>query len=500
MNINLSDVPNKERWISIATQVANNPDDFKLWEELIQITEFLPSLNLKTKYKINSQSTNIEKQLVLIVYENLLIQFPLLEQYWINYSNWFYKFNNLSKAIDTFERALIILPNSLIIWNSYIDLQLKLNSDNDKMIINFERAREAIGYHYLANSFFDKYLYFLKNINYIKHYHILLRKIIEIPQYDYLKYYKEFLKLIENANFDTIKYLISLEDLKKDYNLNWDDLFKPEKWKLIKIELKKKFTDLFITTQYHSWKFYNFERKLKTFYYKPNIKLTRLELQTWKSYIEYIEIQNLKIATKEKEINLIKNNSLLIDTIYNRCLIVTASYPYFWIKLSNYYLNYNDLKTAKLILIKGIYLNPIENLKLRIRLIDLFILSTEFDKAKSFLYESLKLLPNNIQLFCKLLEVEHFTQSSNVSKLIINKLTDILKLGNIELENQFDYLFIEMLNFSCISLEKINQIFEKFNTKKSYYYLKAKKMFFEIYKNEKPIIKHIPSGWECEYF
>lgn len=500
MNIDLSDIPNKEQWIVAAKNAANHPDDFKSWENLIQLTEFLPSLNLKTKYQINSQSSKIEKQLVLLVYENLLINFPLLEQYWINYANWFYKFNDLTKSIETFKRALSILPRSLLIWNAYIDLQLKLNSDNIKMIKNFEIAREAIGYHYFLSSFLDKYLLFLRNNNYIKHYHLLLRKIIELPQYEYLKYYKEFIKLVENADLDTIKYLIPLNNLKKDYQLNWNDLLNENKFKSIKIELKKKFTDLFITTQYYSWKFYNFEKNISIYYFRPNENLNRLELQTWKSYLEYVENLNLKVATKEKEINLIKNNKILIDTLYNRCLIPTGSYPFFWIKFSNYYLNYNDFASAKSILLKGIYINPIVNLKLRIRLIDLFLLTTEFDKARCLTYESLQLLPNNYELFSKLLEVEHFTQVSNVPKLIINKLNDILSLGNIELENQFDYLFIEMLNYSCISTEKLNIIFEEFSSKKSYYYLKARKMFLEFYENEKSVVKNIPSGWECEYF
>lgn len=503
MEIDLSRIPNKDQWVAAAREAAGRPDDFEAWENLVQLTEFLPSLNVKTKYPVSSRSPAVERRLVLLAYENLLVNFPLLEQYWVNYATWFYTFNDLAGAVETFERALLILPQSLLIWNAYLDVQLRINSDNAQMLASFERAREAIGYHYLGSPFFDKYLLFLKNNRLVREYHLVLRKIIEIPQHDYLKYFKTFLNLIEDADLDTIKFLVSKSDLKADFGLTWDDLLRDENLRKLKLELRKKFLDLFITVQYHSWKFYYFEKNLSTHYFVPNEKLSRLELQTWRSYIEYVETLNLKAATKEKELSLIKNNISLIDTLYSRCLIPAASYPFFWIKLSNYYLNYNDLDSAKLVLLKGVYLNPVANLKVRLRLVDLYILSSEFDKARCLVYESLQLLPNNLQLFCKLLEIQHFTQASSVSKLIVNKLTEIPKLKNKELEEQFDWLFVEMLDYSCITVEKLAQIFEMFKDKKSPHYLKAKKMFHETYKLDglDPLkTAKIPQGWECVYF
>jgi pre-mRNA-processing factor 39 len=503
--IDLSDIPNKDLWLPAAKEAASNPDNFKLWQHLIDLTEYLPSIKLKSKFKINENSPKILKKLVLLVYENLLINFPFLEKYWINYALWFHKFNKLEKSIETFERALNILPNSLIIWNSYIDLRLIINFDNYEMISHFETARISIGYHYYSSLFFDKYLLFLKNNNFEKETHLLLRKIIEIPQHEYLKYFKMFLSLLENSNLKTIKYLISKNDLQNDYGFKWVDLLKAENFDKLKIELKKKFLDIFITIQYMSWKFYNFEEKLSTNYFLPNSNLNRLELTTWKSYIEFVENLNLKLATKEREVFLIKNNTFLIDSIYNRCLTATALYPIFWIKLSNYYLNYNDLESAKKVLLRGIYMNPIQNLKLRLRLIDIYIISIEFDKAKAIIFELLQLLPNNYEIFIKLLEVEHFTLPSNVEKLIINKLNEISKLKNYEIENQFDYLFIEMLNFSSIPLTKLNKIFEQFKYKKSPHYLKGRRMFNKFYNTSSTDdhilkVKNVPIGWECEYF
>lgn len=502
-DLDFASIPNKEAWISSARQATENPSDFKNWEKLVQLTEILPSINHKTKNTITAHSKEVEKQLVLITHENLLINFPLLEQYWINYAEWHYKFNDLSNCMKTFERALKIIPSSLVIWIAYLEILMKVYYyDHETMIKYFERARISIGYHYYCSIFFDKYLIFLKKNKLEKNYHFILRRIIEIPQHEYLKYFKTYFSLIENANLDTIKYILSGNDLKNDFNLSWVDLLNEDTFSKLKTDIRKKFVDLYITTQYYTWKFYEFEKRLKTNYFKPHHELSRLELNTWNSYIEYVEVLNLKIATKEREHSLIKNNQALIQSVYERCLVVTGNYHFFWIKLANYYLNYNNIDLAKETLLRGIYANPIRNLKLRIRLIDLYTITLEFDKAKAIIYELLQLLPNNLEIFCKMLQVEHFTLPSNVEKLIMNKLTEISKSKNALLENQFDYLFIEMLDYSCIPTSRLREIFEHFNRKKSTYYIKAKTMFTELYENSgsKHTVEAKKDGWCCEYF
>lgn len=483
IHIDMSEIPDK--WSIAAQDIANHSDDFTKWENFIKISE----------------STNSSK-LIILSYENLLVKYPYLEQYWINYARWFFKFNNLPKSIETFKRSLKIIPNSILLWNTYLDLLLKIFPNDENLLPYFETARISIGYHYYSSIFYDKYLKFLNDTNLIHEYYLLLRIIIQVPQHQYLKYFKIYLKLIENADLKSIKYIITSSDLKKLTNFKWVDLLINENnFKKLKLELKKKFTDLYITTQFHSWKFYNFEKKLGINYYIPHRELTRLQLQTWRSYLEYVENLNLKVAIKDKEQNLLKNNFNQIDTLYNRCLIVTNEYHFFWIKYSNYYLNLNDITKAKSILINGLYMNPINNLKIRIRLIDLYIITLEFDNAKAIIHEGLKLLPYNYQLFIKLIEIEHFTLPSNVEKLIISKITEISKLKNQQLENQFDYLFMEMLSYSSITVSRLSKIFEKYKNKKSFNYLKARKQFMSFY--NKPTImedKKFPNGWECEYF
>ncbi|TID15790.1 hypothetical protein CANINC_004319 [Pichia inconspicua] len=500
VDIDLNEIPNKGLWLEAAKKVAEHPDDDKSWLSFINLTEYLPSIKQKNKIEVNFFSKRAEKQLVILAYENFLINFPFREIQWVQYAQWHFKFSNLNKSIATFERALKILPHSLIIWNSYLDLILETNFDKDDVLYHFERARMMISYHYRSSSFFDKYLKFLKDNSLDKEQHLLLRRIIELPLHEYLKYFQQFLLLIENANLDTIKFLISRKDLETDFNLTWIDLLDEKKFYKLRTDLRKKFTDVFITTQYNAYKFYEFEKRIKI-QENQSGNLNRLQLLNWKSYIEYVENLNLKGVNKEKEISLIKNNTLHIDMLYSRCLTVTSSYQYFWIKYANYYLNYNDFEAAEKILLRGIYMNPVTNFKLRLRLIDIYILSRDLAKGKALILELLLLFPDNLQFFCKLVEIEHFLNPQGVEEMIVNKLKEVQGKRNLALEEEFDYLFLELLKYSSISITRISSIFERFKDKKSYFYVKAFTQFNKYYN-----VKHyneatkIPEGWLCEYF
>lgn len=499
LDFDLNDILNRNLWLDAAKKVAEKPDDDKLWASLISLTEYLPSVKQKNKTEVNFFSKRAEKELVILVYENFLINFPFRETQWVQYAQWHFKFSHLSKSIATFERALTILPHSLIIWNSYLDLILETNFDKDDVIHHFERARMMISYHYRSSLFFDKYLSFLKNNSLDRELHLLLRRLIEIPQHEYLKYFQQFLMLIENANFDTIKFIISKNDLKKDFNLTWVDLLDEKKFHKLKTDLRKKFTDVFITTQYNTYKFYDFEKKIKV-HENQSGDLNRSQLLNWKSYIEYVENLNLKGVNKEKEISLMKNNTSHIDLLYNRCLTVTSSYQYFWIKYANYYLNYNDFEAAEKILLKGIYMNPVTNFKLRLRLIDIYILSGDLEKGKALVLELLLLLPNSLQFFCKLVEIEHLLHPYSVQELIIRKIDEVKKRKDIALEEEFDYLFMELLKYSSIPLSSLSTIFENYKDKKSYFYVKAAKQFKKYYVEKENETTQLPEGWVCEYF
>ena len=201
----MSEIPDK--WSIAAQDIANHSDDFIKWENFIKISE----------------STNSSK-LIILSYENLLVKYPYLEQYWINYARWFFKFNNIAKSIETFKRSLKIIPNSILLWNTYLDLLLKIFPNDENLLPYFETARISIGYHYYSSIFYDKYLKFLNDTNLIHEYYLLLRIIIQVPQHQYLKYFKIYLKLIENADLKSIKYIITSSDLKKLTNFKWVDL------------------------------------------------------------------------------------------------------------------------------------------------------------------------------------------------------------------------------------------------------------------------------------
>ncbi|GME76787.1 unnamed protein product [Ambrosiozyma monospora] len=303
-DIDFSEIP--QSWLILAQKVSENPSDFPAWQELIEHTETLPSTTPRKKVRLTKYSNKHHIKLLFITYENLLIQFPYLEQYWVNFAEWKWKLDpetdisddddngDYTTADDIYKRALSIIPSSIVIWEAYIDYAFNVKNTTEHIFHIFQDAITEVGYHFYSHTIYDKFLDFLKKHDMSKYYHLLLRRIIEIPLYHYSKYFKLWLHLIDTADLTTIKYMITQPDLKKYYKLKYRDLIKDETFKTLKISLRKTFLDVYITTQFNVFQMFNFEKKLETPYFEPNAELTRDELNNWNSYLQYIELVTLK--------------------------------------------------------------------------------------------------------------------------------------------------------------------------------------------------------------
>ncbi|QPG74551.1 hypothetical protein FOA43_001882 [Brettanomyces nanus] len=483
--MDFQDIPPK--WLSLAQIVASNKGDVKLWDKLVDLTEHLPTKDDRYPVEVSQGSPPVMKSLLFTVYENLLVNFPLCEQYWCNYASWKFKLGDEAHHVaQIYSNALSYMPKSLIIWRNYLKFTIETQRSHCRIMDVLEDARIAVGHHFYAHVIYDIYLDFLKKSGHNKEYHLLLRRIIEIPMYHYCKYFLEFTRLLEEADIVTIKYFVTAEDLYSSFKLTWGDLLKPadgkiSKMKELKSKLKKMFTDALITTQYHTFRLWSYERELKKPYYDPGSQLTRQELNTWNSYLNYLEINTLKDSFRNGNSGTAKMNRALLETAYERCLIRTADYSFFWLKYSNLKLNMNMEDQAKQVLIKGIYLINDDEFKLRLRLVDLEILSGEISEAKDLTLEAYEQQPDNLALTLKILQIEHLIDRDSVVDLIEAKL---LEVEGGEFERQFDYLFREVLGYGSVSLTKIEALLKRYQDKKkdSYHYQKALKEFYRCYK------------------
>ncbi|CDK26976.1 unnamed protein product [Kuraishia capsulata CBS 1993] len=478
------------QWRELLAAVTEDPSDFAKWEKLIELAEGLGN-------GIQLSSSQKDKQLLRSTYENFLVQFPLCEQYWINFAEWCFRLKLTGDATDVYERALKIMPGSVLLWTSYVRFLKLTDLDIDDLRAQFEKARLAIGFHFHSHEFYDEYLQFLKENDMTREYHYLLRVLIEIPLYHYSKYFEEYTRLIETSDMRTIKYIISSEDLAAQ-NLTWPDINRDTKrFKELRVVLRKRFIDVYITTQFNVYQLWQFEKRLSSFFFTP-VELKRSEIDAWDAYLEYLENTNLKKGhTKDAVISRI--NDSIIEVAYERCLIVTALYPQFWVKYSDYHLNHNRIDKAIDVLKRGTYLNPITNLKMRSRLIDLEVLNNHPEAAKEIAVEWVSLLPNSIEVFLKLLSVESITfdekksgSKSNAERdqylldLVQFKLDEVKSSG----ESAFDVLFSELLDFP-ISFQSLVVFFERHAaSKKSEHFWRAFYTLFNKYGESKAGDKH----------
>ncbi|VEU20117.1 DEKNAAC100984 [Brettanomyces naardenensis] len=456
---------------------AQSLDDFDSWQKLVSLTENLPTKDDRYPVKISQGSPDTLKRLLFIVYENLLTNFPFCEQYWCNYASWKYKLGDTAQEVtEIYLKALKFLPKSLIIWKNYIHFTLDTSPSPETILDTLEQARINIGHHFYSNVIFDPYLDFLRSSGRSKEYHLLLRRIIELPLYHYCKYFQEFLRLLEKADIESIKYFISDEDLKTYFKgTSWGDLLSSDSLRDLKMRLKKQFTDVFIATQYQVYQIWPYERSLKKQFHQPGKLLSRGELNTWNSYLVYLEAATLRDKDQKSSIG-----KATLRTVYERCLIRTSDYTYFWLKCSNWRLNMNQLEEAKQVLLKGIYCTRDSGFRLRLRLIDLDILSGNLEDAVDLAVEGIQSSPNSLEMTIKLIEMENLKDPTNVLTLTELKLDEV---KGSKYESQFDYLFREVLTYSQISVSKLESFFRKYtkSKKNSYQYLRALIDFYRCY-------------------
>ncbi|KAI0460883.1 hypothetical protein LJB42_001530 [Komagataella kurtzmanii] len=440
-------------WEELSAVVAENPNDFKSWEKLISSTEQINGGIVKA-------SSDEDKELLRILYQNFLVQFPLCEQYWINYALWEFKLGETEKAKDIFRKSLTTLPRSLLIWVAYAKFMINVETNRDKLHNQvLEKGRRMIGLHFYSHLYYDVYLDYLKSEDY-KRYVFLLRRILEIPLYHYSKYFKLWFKLIENSDMEGITLIINEDDLKSWGHMGLQDL---------KVKLRKTYIDLYITTQYHTFKLWNLEKRLTHSNYFSASPLKEIRRNDWVSYVLFAYTQSMANPhTKNQHLPYVNDQFFL--TVIERCLIVTGTYQDFWLVYAAYYLRKNMVQQAKEQLLRGIYLNPILNVDLRIQLVDLYLITKEVQKAHSVIVELYSFLPNSYEVFLKYLTVERLAQ---IDFDLLKEFQDKLEaMQSTEYEAQFDYLFADILRYD-IPVEKLPDLFEKYDTKSSLIYWKS---------------------------
>lgn len=478
-------------WISRTRELILDPTDFNKWLELVKYTENLNGGVVKS-------SSSEDKYLLIKTYENLLTQFPCLEKFWCDLGHWYFKLGYTEECVASFEKLLQVLPYSIIIWMDYLEILIFQKSGQvEHLIHHFEEARLKIGLHYYSDKFYDLYLTFLlKNEQFTKYYS-LLRRVLEIPLYQYSKYFHKWFQLIEEADLKTISYIITPKDLQSKFQHSTADLQNPKLLQDLRTKLKKLFIDLYITTQYHSYQFYQFEKNFIVQFHQPLITPSSTELQTWIDYFIFLETLLLNHSNTKDKLNY-KIQLHYIITLYERCLLVNCNESKIWLKYINFQIAIKNIPLAIETCKRSFKFLPVD-LELNFKLIDVLNCGGNYNEAHSIALKLYKFYPQNISVFVKLLICEKNIHKQKTDDHLISLSTK--KLASSSLDPIFDYIFLEIQDFKIISIDKIKKFITSFkDTKKSLIYWKILLSFIIVhYKNEFPKYLSLAKS-NCEDF
>ncbi|EMG48689.1 prp39 Pre-mRNA-processing factor 39 [Candida maltosa Xu316] len=357
-----------QQWTKLSTDLIQDPNNKDLWKSLIRASE-----SIDNKHPLTKSSTLEEITILKSSYTSFLAKFPYEFKYWIKYANWEFKLGNTAQADSVYITALDELPFCIELWISYLRFKIEtLGKDINSVLEAFEKARSMIGFHFYSHEFYELYLGFLDNYKdekngYEKKYYVLLRIILEIPIYHYGNFYKKWFDLIEKLSNDYELAKVKLVYIMptKDYVID----------KKLFLELKKSFTDAYISTQYHVFELYNFEKKLIT----KNSILSVQDINAWLAYIDYLEIKQYP--------------KRLIELVYYRFLYKDMTNDLLWLKVSDFYIFHNQFNKARKALNEGLKRSN-NDYKVLIKLVDLEIYLKNYQRAINLLIVYLQFNPS----------------------------------------------------------------------------------------------------------
>lgn len=191
---------------------------------------------------------------------------------------------------DVWEEALAACP-SVDLWHAYL---LKADIQDE---VSIDAALKSVGLFFYSHPIWDLALDRAKNDDQRSK---LLVQVLRVPLYEYAKYIKQARELLERRPEDE-----ALREVVNQINLLQQAV--AECWR--------------------------FEEQLVTQYFdvKP---IPEEVLQVWDQYLDYVEAQGDVDATR---------------ALYERCLVVTALYPGFWLRYARWEsLNVDQTKTDKI--------------------------------------------------------------------------------------------------------------------------------------------------------
>ncbi|EDO18358.1 hypothetical protein Kpol_1013p29 [Vanderwaltozyma polyspora DSM 70294] len=442
------------------------------WDDINSLNDVVSSVEkVVLRYKNPNQQI---KNCLDSILKKILFRYPLLFGYWKKLTAIRYQLFGLEKSIETLSEALELFPASLELWCDYLNV-LCANRPNEVEFIRekFMIAKNLIGYQFLSDSFWDKYIEFESKNSDPNSLVDIYKELITIPLHQYARYSTAFKKLLS-------------QNMKNDFNITENDIDKTIK-----------------STQLQVNSIWPFESRIKQSFFNLT-PVKQEELENWNNYLEFL------ISSKSTNINISKK---FIDSTFERCFIPCQFYEHFWSKYTGYLISSNEnyLKVIETYE-KGTKILPKDCKQLRLDFID--YLKKNFKLNKDYIFEVFgrtiaflnSIWPNETNLIMEYLVMlkryKYSAELDQTDKEILEKQTAFSNYLNNSIENylnknnKFESSLLQSIindnNISVLVVEliKINWLVLK-NT------MQTIKYFNQFSKN--PIFQNSVSFWLIYY-
>lgn len=410
-----------KKWTDVSIELLKDPDNFELWQQLITSAEY------NDKKGISKSTPPSQLQTLRTSYDRFLAKYPFMYKYWIRFAEWEFKLTDLDAAIKIYEDAFQHLEYCIELWVNYLQFRINTITDNvDQVLALFEKARKLIGAHFYSYEFYTLYLSFLESYateaNQFKmKYYTLLRIILDVPLYHYEYFYKKFFELISRVGSDAkvqleLQYIVPAKELQRQA-------------KNLPQQLKKTFTDAYITIQYKAYELYHFEKRFKRHY--NDVKLiSRQQMDSWLQYFDFLQLK--------------KYPQLYIEMNYWRYIYIAANYRESWQHFADYFIFYAKFNLARDVLTRG--WKYLGDHRILIKLIDLEVYLKQFQRARDLIIEFLKYnVAIPIAIYEKLISIERIFNDDD------DHILDLFKLIIQDTQNDW---FFNVLTYYTIDKEK----------------------------------------------
>lgn len=381
-------------------QVDENPTAVHVWEQLFQlIDDTVAQLYDKSNPDaINSQF----KQFIHNTYSEFLTRFPCAESYWQKWLLVEYKLHNdRAKSIAVLEKAVALVPASLALWNDYLDILVDdyENSASAELVdqklavlrLEFALAVASVGWHFNADSLWDKIIQFELKLQLRSHEALAYYKqVVRIPLYEYSRFYTQFKEFIKQFDVDEVVDLEFFAPYLSQYDVkDTDQLTKKDKQTII----DSHYDTLFQQTQLWVTAVWPHESELTRQSFVPSdLAIIELEFLKWIEYLDAIIVLHNDAPTTE--------SFAFVVNVFERSLIPNCFSGKLWLKhiaFMNKYENEEE-KEKKYKKITAIFNRastsflPLEDTELRNIYIKYLASQGEFALANEYCFEWIKKL------------------------------------------------------------------------------------------------------------